>query len=136
MTYDIGSFTEEQKQDWVDYGIIPGPRWNNFDVCSKDCYVCTFEWLDKDKDGKLVEHVSDLYVVQEHVGPFVHQSYLLRSDEEWEGSYGSGPLETLFTIRHKPWTQALHILCGKGQFVWAAIHGTNHMRNVGSVGRY
>ena len=99
-------------------GTVAGPRWNNFGVCLPECYVCTFECIDTfGPDRKLTQWVVDLYVVA-HAG-LEQQSYLLRMDEDWEGSYHSGPIETLFTVSHKPWSQALHVLCSMGRFTWS-----------------
>lgn len=100
------------------YGIIDGPKWNNFNVCSPEFYICTFECADYVGTGdnrRWEEWIIDLYVI---TYPDGRQSYLYRQDEEWEGSYGSGPIQSLFNIKWKPWTQILYILCNLGHFQW------------------
>jgi len=113
---DFSVMTEEEKSDWCHYGLIPnGPHWNNFDVVPKSDYICSFEVVDKTAGNKYIHMLCDLYVTQNGLG---EQSVLIRSDEEWEGSYGSTPLRVLFGIPHLPWKQALNILCSKGMFSW------------------
>jgi hypothetical protein len=103
----------KQEQDWLDYGIVPGPVYNNFDVCDPNSYICSFEYYHKETKRQII---YDLYLPDRFDG----QSYVYRCDEEWEGSYGSAPLETLFSASrictlHQ---QILHILCGLGKFSW------------------
>jgi hypothetical protein len=114
MDYDISTFTEEQKQDWLDYYVIPGPVHDNFDVCDASCYVATYEHIDrKDKSLRFV----DIYVVD---SGSIGQSVLYREDSEWEGSYGSMPLRTfLETICVSDLHRGIvNVLWGKGKLVW------------------
>lgn len=112
--YDISKFSEQEKEEWANYGVIPGPLYNNFDLCPAEDYVASFECLDKGKDNRPFHAFYDLYVTKS--GPW--QSVVLREDESWEGSYGSSPLHSFITIPHKPWRQALEILFLKGKIIW------------------
>jgi hypothetical protein len=114
IDYDISDFTEEQKQDWLDHSIVPGPVHSNFNVCDQSCYVATYEYIDiKNRDVRYV----DIYVVE--TGS-LGQSVLYREDAEWEGSYGSMPLRCfLETICVSDLHRGIiNILWGKGELVW------------------
>lgn len=117
----IESFTVEEREDWTHLGLIPdGPVWNHFDVTEPDTYVCSFEMVDftLNPEGKRVPLVLvyDLYIHENR--SWGEQTLLLRSNEEWEGSYGSSELGTALSISHKPWSQALHILRSLGHLKW------------------
>lgn len=114
-TYDVGKFTEQERQDWVHYGIIPGPIYNNFDVCQTGDYVCSFITYDKDSQNKIIERLYDLYIVESFAGG---QSCVIREDDGLASDYHSGALHNLFAISHDPWKQALYILTNKGRFNW------------------
>ena len=86
-------------------GIIEGPVWNNFDVCDSKFYVCSFECKGYNYDLYIVEHNRD-------------QSFVLRHNDDWDGAYGSAPLETLFNAKSEKMAQALWILRNKGNFTW------------------
>lgn len=115
--YDVSTFTKQEKQDWIHYAIIPGPVHNNFDVCDKSCYVATFEHAYRNtKTRKTTIDLVDLYVVTYSNG---NQTVLYRKDSEWEGSYGSMPLESfLQPSKDVLQTQAFQILVYKGKFTW------------------
>ncbi len=117
IEWSIDNMTDDERTNYCYYGIIPGPQHNNFDVCGKECYVCSFEVRDVTGPPgfrRSFEAVYDLYIVEGER----EQSYLLRCDEEYPGSYGSGPISTLFGVKQVPWSQALHILLSFGYFKW------------------
>lgn len=87
-------------------GIIEGPVWNNFDVCPPESFVCSFECESRK---------YDLYIVDQGMHG---QSFVLRHADDWDGAYGSAPLETLFNAQSEPMAQALWILRNKGHFSW------------------
>lgn len=117
--YDVSTFTEQQKQDWAEYGIVPGPIHNNFDLCDKSCYVATFEYSWRNPDTKqTVVDLVDLYVITYRNGC---QSVLHRTNSKWEGSYGSMPLESfLLSTKFSFHAQALRILFAKGKLTYAS----------------
>lgn len=122
--YDMSTFTEQQKSDYAEYGILPGPpAWNNFSVCAPTDYICTFEYVDRRPDhkkaGKYRTHfgVADLYLVRYSDGDC---TVLLREDEQWEGSYGAVGMSTLISsqMQFQPYKQVMAILCRLGKFTW------------------
>lgn len=121
--YDVSTLTEQQNQDWAEYGIVPGPVHNNFDVCDKSCYVATFEYSWRNSDTKqTVCDLVDLYVITYRDG---RQSVLHRTNSKWEGSYGSMPLESfLLSTKFSFNAQALRILLAKGKLTYASIPTT------------
>jgi hypothetical protein len=124
-SYDMATFTEQQKSDYAEYGILPGkPVWNNFGVCDDSSYVCTFEYVDRRLSpakggGKYATflYVADLYLIQYRNGDY---SILLRENEQWEGSYGAVGLSQLISspIPFQPYQQVMRILCKLGKFTW------------------
>lgn len=124
--YDMSTFTEQQKSDYAEYGILPGlPVWNNFGVCDDGDYICTFEYvhrrLNTQGDGKYRTYlyVADLYLIRYDSGDC---TVLLREDEQWEGSYGSTNLASLIAspIPFPPYQQVMRILSRLGKFTWTA----------------
>lgn len=124
--YDMSTFTEQQKSDYAEYGILPGwPAWNNFNVCEPTDYICTFEYVDRrqnpHKEGKYKTYlcVADLYLVRYATG---ESTVLVREDEQWEGSYGAVGLSTLLSspIPFPPYQQVMRILARLGKFTWTA----------------
>lgn len=124
--YDMSTFTEQQKSDYAEYGILPGlPVWNNFDVCDAGDYICTFEYVDRRLNThgngkyKTYLYVADLYLIRYDSGD---STVLLREDEQWEGSYGSVNLASLISppIPFPPYQQVMRILSRLGTFTWTA----------------
>lgn len=99
----------KHENDYVNYGIVPGPVYNNFGVCDESCYVCSFETT-----GRHETYIKDLYLI-EYNG---HTSVFIRDGESWEGDYGSMPLECLFSSVSPQFKQALQIMLSKGLFSW------------------
>ena len=129
---DISTFTEKQKEEWTYYGIVPGPIHNNFDVCDKSCYVATFDYV-YPKDRKVFERGKeritsyvDIYLVP---NKFAFQSVLYRQDSEWEGSYGSSPLNCFIDSAkvsdlHQ---KIINILQFKGRLEWKSNKNTKYV---------
>ncbi len=118
LGWSIETMTEDERSAYAHYGIVPGPQYDNFDVCGAEDYVCSFEvrdWTGPPDERRWFEAIYDLYGTD---GGSRGQSYILREGERYAGDYGSGPLSTLFGIKHTPWSQALHILIDHGVFRW------------------
>jgi hypothetical protein len=106
--------TNQSDDDWANYGIVPGPVHNNFNVCPPGDFICSFEYYSREQKRQFT---YDLYLTN---GGSLGKSYLYRCADDWEGAYGSGPLCMLFesiTVSdlHK---QILRIFLHLGNFNW------------------
>lgn len=115
---DLDGYTEQERSLWAEHGIIRGPVHDNFHVCDSSCYVATFEWMWVKRDGGHEPMVTDMYVV-DNLGDY-GQSVILRSDSEWEGSYGSMRMTMALKCHYmgEPWSKLIDVLTAKGKILW------------------
>lgn len=90
---------------------IPGPIYNNHDVCPASDYVCSFT-------NPYNDIQYDLYVASEGDG---RQVVLWREDSEYPHSYGASTFECLIQLSKISNMSAMIItvLFEKGKFVWS-----------------
>jgi len=108
----------QEEEDRLYYGIIPGPAYNNHNVCDSDEYVCTFSYTymgPPDNRGPFTA-VMDLYVLSPLSD---RQSVLIRESGENPWDYQSCPMSSFYEIaKYEPFKTALAILLTKGYFTW------------------
>jgi hypothetical protein len=88
---DFDSFTEEQRDLFAHYSIVPGPLFDDFGREFGETYVTSFIYLERED---LSEHYYDIYYTLDSYGKC---SVIYRSNPRWEGDYGSLPLSILIT---------------------------------------
>jgi hypothetical protein len=111
MMESWSELTQQERDDYVDYGIIRGPVYKADPAFQAHHYICSFEA----HAGKNHLHKYDLYVVP---GSLDAQSVVLQHADGY-GYYASSALFGFFNIAgHSPWSHALRLLQHFGKFTW------------------
>jgi hypothetical protein len=103
--------TQEEREAYLEHGIIRGPIYKADCTVGTGAYICSFEAVIATK----IWHKYDLYVVP---GTLDQQSVALQF-ADGDGEYMSAAMFGLFTLTgHRPWGHVLSLLQHFGKFTW------------------
>ena len=118
---DFDSFTEEQRDLFAHYSIVPGPLFDDFGREFGETYVTSLSYINPD----LSEEYFDIYYTLDNYGKC---SVIYRSNPRWEGDYGSLPLSILITRTDSLHRAMLKAMQGVGTIEYSLNRGEGNGR--------